>query len=73
MTTFALVAAAILFLIGIRLLTIAFRCAVRSEILVRQGVRYKWRAVDPHEAWGRAFRDGTMGILVIALGIFMMY
>ena len=73
MTTFALIASAILFMIGIRLLTIAFRAAVKSEVLVRDKIRYKWQAVDPHEAWGRAFRDGTMGVLVIVLGIFMLY
>jgi hypothetical protein len=73
MTTFALILAGLAFLIGVRLLTIAFQTAVRSQILTRQGMRYKWRPVPSDQAWQRAFRDGMMGALFIVLGIFMLY
>ncbi len=51
----------------------ALRTALSGQILVRQGVRTRWRpAPTMNDAWKVAFRDGLMGILLIALGILMV-
>lgn len=58
-------------LFGFRLLVTALQTAMSGKILVRQkGIRAKWQpAPTIEEAWKAAFRDGLMGLLLIALGI----
>ncbi len=73
MRLIGLVVAALVIVLGFRLITVAIQTAVRSKVLTRQGIRYEWHAVDPSEAFKRAFRDGFMGVLLMVLGIFMLY
>ena len=72
MRIFGIAIAALMLIFGFRLITVAFRAAVSSQVMVRDGVRYKWQPVPSDEAWKRALRDGLMGLLLIVLSIVMM-
>lgn len=73
MRIFAVGIAALVFVFGFRLITVAMQTAFRGKILVRHGVRSEWRPVpNRNEALKIAFRDGLMGILLIVLGIFLL-
>ncbi len=66
-----IVFAAFSILFGFRLLVTALQTAISGKILVRQGrIRAKWQPAPTIDvAWKAAFRDGLMGLLLIALGL----
>jgi hypothetical protein len=66
--------AAFSMIVGFRLLVTAFQTAMSGKILVRQkGIKARWvPAQDMNEVWKIAFRDGLMGLLLIALGIALL-
>ena len=73
MRIFGILLAAIAFIIGFRMVTIALRTALSGKVLVRQGVRSKWEpAPSINDAWKVAIRDAIMGILLIVLGFFLL-
>lgn len=69
-----LILAALSMIVGFRLLVMAFQMAMSGKILVRQkGFKAKWvPAPNMSAAWKMAFRDGLMGLLLIALGIALL-
>lgn len=72
MRLFGLAVAALLVLFSFRLLTMAFQSALKSQVMVRDGLRWKWQPVPPEQAWQRAFRDGLMGLLLLVLAMVMI-
>lgn len=73
MRIFAIGVAALVFVFGFRLVTIALQTALKGKILVRHGVRSEWQpAPNRNEAMKIAFRDGLMGLLLIVLGVFLL-
>lgn len=55
---------------GLRLINIALQSVLRGKVLVRRGLRADWE--ESPEVWGRAFRDGLLGLMLIALGVFLV-
>ncbi|MEW5957558.1 MAG: hypothetical protein AB1801_07535 [Chloroflexota bacterium] len=73
MRILAIAMAALVFVAGFRLITVAIKTALSGKVLVRQGLRSDWqRAPDRNEALKIAFRDGLMGLLLIVLGVFLL-
>ena len=70
----AIVVAILVLLFGLRMILTALQTALSGKILVRQGFRTHWQpAPDINEAWKVAFRDGVMGLLLIALAFFLLF
>ena len=73
MRIFAIFIAGLVFIIGFRMVIMALRTALSGKVLVREGLRSRWKpAPDMNEAWKVAIRNAIMGILLIVLGFFLL-
>jgi hypothetical protein len=73
MRIFALFIAALVVIIGLRMVGAAIYTAFTGKVLVRKGVHAKWvTAPNRDDTWGIAFRDGLMGILLVVLGVALL-
>ncbi len=73
MKIFGIFFAAIVLLFGFRMVITAFRMAMSGKVLVRKGIRSEWQpAPNIKDAWGAAFQEGLMGIMLIALGVALL-
>jgi hypothetical protein len=73
MRIFALFIAALVVIIGLRMVGAAIYTAFTGKVLVRKGVHAKWvTAPNQDVIWGIAFRDGLMGILLVVLGVALL-
>jgi hypothetical protein len=73
MRILGIIFALLFLLIGLRLVVTALQTALTGRVLVRKGFRSTWHPVqDMNDAWKAAFRDGLMGVLLIALGAAMI-
>jgi hypothetical protein len=69
----ALFIAALVVIIGLRMVGAAIYTAFTGKVLVRKGVHTKWvTAPNQDVIWGIAFRDGLMGILLVVLGVALL-
>ena len=55
MRLFGLAVAALLVLFSFRLLTMAFQSALKSQVMVRDGLRWKWQPVPPNKPGSELF------------------
>ncbi|HEX9923727.1 MAG TPA: hypothetical protein VGD99_13805 [Anaerolineae bacterium] len=71
MKIFAIILAGFSLIVGFRLLVTAIQTAISGNVLVRRGrLKTEWQpAPTIEDAWKTAFRDGLMGLLLIALGL----
>jgi hypothetical protein len=69
-----IVIALLVLLFGLRMILTALQTALSGKILVRQGFRTHWQpAPTMNEAWKVAFRDGVMGLLLLALAFLILF
>ena len=69
----ALFIAALVVIIGLRMVGAAIYTVFTGKVLVRRGVRTQWVTVPNRDVtWGIAFRDGVMGILLVVLGVALL-
>jgi hypothetical protein len=69
----ALFIAALVVIVGLRMVGAAIYTAFTGKVLVRRGVRAQWvTAPNQDVIWGIAFRDGLMGILLVVLGVALL-
>lgn len=66
---------AIFFIIyGARLVITAGQAVITGRLLMRRGIRTYWQpAPSWKEAAETALREGIMGLLLVALGVFMIW
>jgi hypothetical protein len=68
-----LIIAALVTLFGLRLAGVALQTAVSGKVMTRRGLRSQWQPAPTRQAALKiAFRDALMGILLIALGVFLV-
>ncbi|MBN1217518.1 MAG: hypothetical protein JXM69_01200 [Anaerolineae bacterium] len=65
--------AAIVILIGLRMVGAAIYTFFTGKILVRKGVKTRWVSASPETDFLQLlFRDGLMGALLVVLGIMLI-